>query len=121
MSKSKSLEGGVKVELDLPNYAIKADFKNARGVDTSKFAKKVDLGSLISEVDKVDIDKLEKKPTDFNSLKSKVCKSDVDKLVLVCGDLSKLSDVVKSDVAKKVNMMNWLKTLMLLRLLILAI
>ena len=33
----------MKVELDLPNYVTKADFKNAAGVDTSKFAKKVDL------------------------------------------------------------------------------
>ena len=28
-------------QLDLSNYAIKADFKNATGVDTSKFAKTV--------------------------------------------------------------------------------
>ena len=35
--------GNVKVELDLSNYAIKADLKTATGVDTSKFAKKVDL------------------------------------------------------------------------------
>ena len=32
----------VKVELDSPNYATEADLKNATGVDTSKFAKKVD-------------------------------------------------------------------------------
>ena len=31
-----------KVELDLSNYATKADLKNEIGVDTSKFAKKVD-------------------------------------------------------------------------------
>ena len=31
----------VKVDLDLSNYAAKADLKNATGVDTSKFAKKV--------------------------------------------------------------------------------
>ena len=29
-----------KNELDLSNYAVKADFKNATGVDTSKYAKK---------------------------------------------------------------------------------
>ena len=29
-----------KVELDLPNYATKVDFKNATGVGTSKSAKK---------------------------------------------------------------------------------
>ena len=34
---SKSLGGRVKVELDSSNYATKADFKNATGVDTSSF------------------------------------------------------------------------------------
>ena len=36
----KSSRGGVKVELDLSNYATKADLGNATGVDTSEFAKK---------------------------------------------------------------------------------
>ena len=36
----KSSGGKVKFELDLSNYATKADFKNAAGFDTSKFAKK---------------------------------------------------------------------------------
>ena len=36
----------MKVELDLSNYAIKADFKNATGVDTSKLAEKVDLANF---------------------------------------------------------------------------
>ena len=36
----------VKVELDLSNYATKADLKNATGVDTFEFAKKVALASL---------------------------------------------------------------------------
>ena len=31
----------MKIELDLSNYAEKADFKNATGVDSSKFAKNV--------------------------------------------------------------------------------
>ena len=35
----KSLGGIVKAELDLSNYATKADLKNVAGVDTSKFAK----------------------------------------------------------------------------------
>ena len=38
----------VKVGLDLSNYATKADFKNANGVNTSKFAKKIDLANLKS-------------------------------------------------------------------------
>ena len=37
--KPKSLEANVKVELDLSNYATKADLKNATGVDTSDFPK----------------------------------------------------------------------------------
>ena len=40
-----------------------ADSKSAAGVDTSKFAKKVDLASSKSEVDKLDIHKSEKVPT----------------------------------------------------------
>ena len=34
----KSSGGIVNIELDLSNYATKSDFKNATGVDTSKFA-----------------------------------------------------------------------------------
>ena len=41
----------------MSNYATKIDFKNAAGVDTSTFAKKVDLANLKSGVDKLDIDK----------------------------------------------------------------
>ena len=63
--------------------------------------KKVDLTSLKSEVEKLDIDKLEKVPTGLSSLKSKVDILDVDKLVPVPVDLSKLSAVVKNDVVKK--------------------
>ena len=48
----------MKVELDLCNYATKADLKNS--LDTSKFGKKVDLESLKSNVDKLDTDKLKK-------------------------------------------------------------
>ena len=40
-------------------------------------------------------------PTNLNNLKNKVDKFDVDKLVPAPVDLSKLSDVVKKDVAKK--------------------
>ena len=42
----------------LSNYAIKTDLKNATGIDKSTFAKKVDLASLKSNVDKLDIDQL---------------------------------------------------------------
>ena len=79
----------------------KSRFKNAGGIDTSKFAEKVDLASLKSNIDKLDIDKLKSVPTNLNNLKSKMDKLNVDKLVSSPADLSKLSDVVKNDVVKK--------------------
>ena len=91
----------MKVALDLSDYATNADLKGLTGVDTSEFAKNVDLASLKSEVNKLEIDKLEKVLTGLNSLKSKVDKLDVDKLVPVLVNLSKLSDVAKSDVVKE--------------------
>ena len=59
----KSSEGKVIVELDLPNYETRADLKNATSVDTLKFAQKVDLANLKSNVDKLDNDKLENVPS----------------------------------------------------------
>ena len=58
--KPKSLGRNVKVELDLPNYVTKADFKNETGFDTSDFAEKTDLANLKSYVDELDIDRLNK-------------------------------------------------------------
>ena len=83
----------------MSNSATKADLKNTTG--TSKFAGKIDLANLKSNVDKLDIDKLKNVPTNLRNLKSKVDQLDVDKLVPVPVDLSKLSDVVKNDVVKK--------------------
>ena len=97
----KSSGRRVKVELDLSNYTTKSDLKNAAGVDTSKFAKKIHLANLESNVSKLDIDKLKNVPTKLSNLKSTVDKLDVDKLVSVPVDSSKLSDVVKNDVVKK--------------------
>ena len=91
----KSSGGRVKVELDLSNYATKADY-------TSDFAKKLILANLESDVDKVDIDKVKDVPINVSNLKSKVDKLDVDKFLV---NLSKLSDVVKNDVVK-VNVYN---------------
>ena len=64
------------------------------GVDSSKFAKKVDLANLKSNADKLDIDIIKDVPTSLNSLKSKVDKLDAPV------DLSKLNDVAKNVVKK---------------------
>ena len=58
-------------ELDLSNYATKTDLKNATGIDTSSFAKNVDLAKLKSNVGKLDIDKLKNIPTNLKNLKSR--------------------------------------------------
>ena len=68
----------------MSSYATKADLKNATGIDTSKLAVKSDLVSLKAEVDK----------------------RDVDKLKTVSADLSKLSNVLKNEVLKKLCMTN---------------
>ena len=70
--KRESLGIKVKVELDLSNYVTKSGLKDATGIDTSNFTKKVDLASLKSEVDRLDIVTLEKVQIGLNSLKSKV-------------------------------------------------
>ena len=76
--------GDIKVAVDLSNYATKTDLKNVTHVDTSIFALKTNLANLKTEVDK----------------------SDIDKLVPVPVDLSKLSNVVKNEVVKKLCMIN---------------
>ena len=66
--------------------------KNATGVDTPKFAEKIDLANFKSNVDKLDIDKLKNVVSNFTNLKTKLDKLNVDKLVPVPFDLSKLND-----------------------------
>ena len=75
----KSSSNNVKVELDLTNYATKTDLKNITHVDVSSFASKTNLAALITEVDKIDTDKLTAAPP----------------------DLAKLTNAIKNDVVKK--------------------
>ena len=71
----------IKVKIDFTNYATKKDINDITHVDTSNFVLKTNLSSLKTEVDKLDIGKLATVPV----------------------DLSKLSNVVKYDVIKKVD------------------
>ena len=73
--------GDINVKVDLSNYATKADIEN---IDSSSFALKTNLANLKTDVDKLNI----------------------DKLIPVPVDLSKLSDLVKYDVVKKLYMVN---------------
>ena len=74
----------IKVNIDLSNYATKTDLKNVTHVDTSSFALKTNLANLKTEVDKLGN----------------------EKLVPIPVDLSKLSELVKNDVVKKLYIIN---------------
>ena len=76
-----NISNNIKGELDLANYATKDDVKNITHVDVSSYATKTNLAALKSEVDKIDTDKLKTVPA----------------------DLTKLSNVVKNDVVKKID------------------
>ena len=76
----ESFGGDIIVKVSLSIYGTKTYIKNVSHIDTLSFALKSNLASLKTEVGKLDI----------------------DKSVPVPVDLSKLSDVVKNDVAKKV-------------------
>lgn len=69
------------------------------GTDLSESAKKNDLANVKSNVDDLYIEKL--------------------KIILV--DLNRLSNVVKTILLKRLYLINWLKNVMLFRLLMLAI
>ena len=57
----------------------KPDVKKTKGIDRKSFAKKVNLVSLKSNVDKLDIDKFLKIPTNLHKLKPNIEKLDVNK------------------------------------------
>ena len=71
--------GDINIKVDLSDYWAKTDIKSILDIDTSSFALKSNLARLKTEVDKLD----------------------TNKLVPVPVDLSKQSDAVKKDVAKK--------------------
>ena len=81
---SRNFGPNINVKVHLSNYATKADIKDISHVDTSTFALKTNLANLKTEIDKLDI----------------------DKLVPVPVDLSKLSNVVKMRLLKRLCMIN---------------
>ena len=70
--KAKSLGGNMKVELNLSNYATKADLKNVIGADISKIVKKI----YLAITDQLDIGKLDNAPVDLKKI-WKAVKKDV--------------------------------------------
>ena len=59
----------INVKGDLSSYATKADIKNISHFHTSSFALNTNLASLKTEVDQLDIDKLVPVPVDLSKLK----------------------------------------------------
>ena len=78
----KSLGERSNVELDLFNCPTNGGLKNAAGVDTSKFAEKVDLPNLKSNVDKLDIDKIKNVLANLSNLKTKADKLDYKQKII---------------------------------------
>ena len=75
--------GDINVKVDLSNYAAKTDLKNVSHVDVSSFALKSNLASLKTEVDKLDIGKLQTVPVDLAKLSNKVANDVLKKLNLL--------------------------------------
>ena len=125
----------IKVEIDLSNYATKKEINDITHVDTSNFALKTNLANLKPQVDKLDIGKLTTVPvveidlsnyatkkeindithvdtsnfalkTNLANLKPQVDKLDIGKLTTVPVDLSKLSNVGKMMLLKRLCMVN---------------
>ena len=66
--------GDINVKVDLSNYATKTDLQNVPHVDVTNFALRSNLGSLKTEVDKIDADKLKTDPVDLAKLSNVVKK-----------------------------------------------
>ena len=75
----KSFGGDINVKVDLSNYTTKTNFKNSTGVDASKLGLRSNLPNLTAGIEKADVDKLKTVPV----------------------DLSKQSNAVNNEVAKK--------------------
>ena len=93
-----TIKNNIEVELDLSHYATKSNLKNAPGADTSQFAKKDDLANLKSDIDNLDIDKLETVSIDLSKLSDVVQKTVYDELVK---NVNAIKTVFTNDLVKK--------------------
>ena len=85
----------------MSNYATKSDLNSAIGIDSSELAKKINLASLKSDAGNLDIAKLQ---TIFVSKLSNVVKNDVIKKIVYGELIKKVSDIQTidtSDLVKK--------------------
>ena len=98
----KNFGRNINVKIDLSNYATKTDIKNISHVDTSSFAHETNLASLKTEVDKLNIDKLVPIPADLSKL-SNVVKSDVVKKIVYDKLVAKVNNIDTSDFVLKTN------------------
>ena len=98
----RSFGGSINVKVDLSNYAAKADVKTVTHVDASSFALKTNLASLKTEVDKLDIDKLEPVPVDLSKLSDAV-ENDVVKKPFYDQLVAKVNNIDTSDIVLKTN------------------
>ena len=72
----------IRVNLDLSNYATKANLKGATEVSTPNLALKSNSAKLMAEVEKIDIDKLKTAPADLSKL-SNVLNNVVKELCII--------------------------------------
>ena len=75
----------------MSNYAANVALKNGIDVDTSKFAKRVEIASLKTGIDKLDVDDLEKVQNGLINLKRTVDKWDTGKVEITPFHLGKLN------------------------------
>ena len=75
--------GDINVKVDLSNYATKYDIKNITHFDASSFALKTNVANLKTTVDKLDIDKLKPVPTDLSKLNNVVKMMLLKRLIII--------------------------------------
>ena len=73
----------INITVDLPSYATKADIKNITHTDTSRFAFKTNLPYLKNDVVELDIHKLVPFPTDLSKLSNVVKMMLLKKLIII--------------------------------------